>query len=252
MVDEGARALAVCIGSQSIQRPTGGAHGQGRPGEQASRWDECLASNYIAVDWEAIGDLREYESFSEFERDYEELASAAHRGHLPTIKRQARSLWLLRELEEGDLVVANKGTARVLAVGTVTEAAYEWDDARPNYKHLVHVAWDTDYAMDIPPQAQWRDTIVPVSDELRALILGTKAPELLPPLLSRVAEALERKGQVILYGPPGTGKTYHARRFRFGGFLSKPVETRPRPWPMERNLLRPRGVSGRRRPARPG
>ena len=28
-----------------------------------------------------------------------------------------------------------------------------------------------------------------------------------------IADALERKGQLILYGPPGTGKTYAARRF---------------------------------------
>ena len=33
------------------------------------------------------------------------------------------------------------------------------------------------------------------------------------PRYSSIAEALERKGQLILYGPPGTGKTFHVRRF---------------------------------------
>lgn len=32
-------------------------------------------------------------------------------------------------------------------------------------------------------------------------------------MLTGLAAALERKGQLILYGPPGTGKTYAARRF---------------------------------------
>jgi hypothetical protein len=32
-------------------------------------------------------------------------------------------------------------------------------------------------------------------------------------LFLAIADALERKGQVILHGPPGTGKTYHALRF---------------------------------------
>jgi 5-methylcytosine-specific restriction protein B len=54
-------------------------------------------------------------------------------------------------------------------------------------------------------------------------IVGEKAAEVPPPpidpLLLDIAEALERKGQVILYGPPGTGKTYHARRFAVAWLL---------------------------------
>ena len=41
------------------------------------------------------------------------------------------------------------------------------------------------------------------------------------PLLAEIADAMERKGQIILYGPPGTGKTYMARRFAVWWLLAR-------------------------------
>src|SRR5436305_1318608 len=74
------------------------------------------------------------------------------------------------------------------------------------------------------PQKRWGSvTVATVSRELYQKIITHKPPtdrivtKLPPPPVEpsfhEIAEALERKGQVILYGPPGTGKTYTARRF---------------------------------------
>jgi 5-methylcytosine-specific restriction protein B len=87
----------------------------------------------------------------------------------------------------------------------------------------VTVEWDTAYAKEIEPQKRWGVvTVDEVSGALAAIILeggsATQASEgvaagVVEPVFRDVADALERKGQVILYGPPGTGKTYTARRF---------------------------------------
>lgn len=126
---------------------------------------------------------------------------------------------MLRELEPGDIVVANKGTSEVLAVGEVVEPGYEWMESRPEYKHIVRVRWDRSYAKQIPSQKKWAfATVAPISAQLYSLISGKTATtsaaliaEDLP--FDQIGAALKRKGQVILYGPPGTGKTYIARQF---------------------------------------
>lgn len=64
---------------------------------------------------------------------------------------------------------------------------YEWNDPRED---------DT-----ITTYSQKRqDDVLPDEQKPSSLFLS-------------IADALERKGQVILHGPPGTGKTYHALRF---------------------------------------
>jgi len=45
------------------------------------------------------------------------------------------------------------------------------------------------------------------------------------PHFEEIADAMERKGQVILYGPPGTGKTFTARRFAVWWLLARAGQT---------------------------
>ena len=186
------------------------------PGENARYWEDCYQGGYICVGWGNVGDLREFESKEQFRARFLELNP--YNGNNATSTKKANELWTLNELEPGDLVVANQGTSKVLAVGEVVEPGYVWRDERPEYKHTVAVKWDTSYAREIPPQKQWGlVTVARVSDALFELITkkghGAAGPAPTDPIYARVAASLHRKGQVILYGPPGTGKTYTARRF---------------------------------------
>ena len=84
------------------------------------------------------------------------------------------------ELEPGDIVIANKGTSQVLAVGEVAEPGYTWKPERPEYRHTVRVEWDTSHAKEIPPQKRWAlVTVAPVPATLYKTIVGEaldKAP----------------------------------------------------------------------------
>ena len=201
------------------------------PGRNARFWEECLAASYICVGWDEIGDLREFETKDAFRERFRELFGAQYKHHGPAIARKANELWTLRELEAGDLVVANQGMSKILAVGEVTEPGYLFRTERAEHKHTVSVQWDTSYAKNIPAQQRWVFvTVAKVPDALLQTILarGTDPADVTPPkavpvdpLYLRIGGALERKGQLILYGPPGTGKTYTARRFAVWWLLRK-------------------------------
>ena len=183
------------------------------PGENARFWDDCLRKGYICVAWDEVGDLSQFESKEAFRARFEELYP--YNGHLAQARRKGNELWALKELEPGDLVVANRGLSRVLALGEVVEPGYRWADERSEYRHTVAVNWDTTYEQSVTPQKGWGTvTVAKVSDTLlRTIVGGKEPPVVVPAVYSRLAAALERKGQLILYGPPGTGKTYQARRF---------------------------------------
>ncbi len=188
------------------------------PGEQARHWDDCLSNGYICVGWDGTGDLREFESEEEFRDRFAAEYAATYKNHQPTISKKTKEVWTLMTLEPGDLVIANQGLSRLLAVGEVVEPGYEWRPERVEYKHTVHIKWDTSYAKEIDLPKHWATvTVAPVglelSQRLLARSIGPVTPTPLPTLYSEMADALERRGQAILYGPPGTGKTFHARRF---------------------------------------
>ena len=184
------------------------------PGENAKFWDDCLREGYICVAWDEVGDLSQFQSKEAFRARFEE--AFPYNGHLAQARRKGNEVWALTELEPGDLVVANRGVSRVLAVGEVVEPGYRWADERSEYRHTVAVNWDTSYEQRVTPQKNWATvTVAKVPDTLLKTIVSgrEREPTVVDPVYGRIAAALERKGQLILYGPPGTGKTYQARRF---------------------------------------
>jgi 5-methylcytosine-specific restriction protein B len=182
------------------------------PGEGARYWDDCLSNGYICVGWDKVGDLTEFDSKEELKAKFQELwdysASKA--------STKVNELWTLRELEPGDIVVANRGISQILAVGEVQEAGYAFRADREEFKHTLEVKWDTSVAKEIPPQKSWAFTTVSkVSASLYDVISkGTvdPPPSVFEPIFIELEDALLTRGQVLMHGPPGTGKTFHARR----------------------------------------
>lgn len=197
------------------------------PGDNARFWDDCRNNGYVCVGWDEVGDLRSFQDKPAFRAAFGAEFSKFYNDRQQMVSRKANELWRLSELEPGDVIIANRGTKEVLAVGTVVEPGYEFRSERNEYQHCVHVAWDESYRQSLdPPIAAWGTvTVAAVSASLYEQILARRvdapgqpappAPHSVPVdiTLTRLGEALERKGQAILYGPPGTGKTYSARRF---------------------------------------
>jgi len=104
-------------------------------------------------------------------------------------------------------------------LGVVSDAETAWEVCRALRDHVRADSrfdgWSLNEVMRM--LYDWR----PPEREAAATIgaSGTAAtptggdPSLPDPRWPELAEAMDRRGQVILYGPPGTGKTWHARRF---------------------------------------
>ena len=197
------------------------------PGEKGVHWVECLAGGYICVGWDETGDLTAFTSEEEFMGTFRAVYAKDY-GNQSKMTAKARELWRLTQLKPGDRIIANQGIHEVLGLGTVTDPGYVWNEDRAEQHHTVTVDWDTSYAQTLPqPEKRWgMVTVADVPQRLWRIIMSNErtAPKIQPttppipitiedPYLTKLADALERKGQAVLYGPPGTGKTYTSLRF---------------------------------------
>ena len=144
------------------------------PGENAVHGTTCLREGYICVGWDG-GDLREFESKESFRSRFDKEYGRHFTTTTPTIGKKANEVWTLSELEPGDLVVANKGTSQILAIGKVVEPAYTWKPDREEFRHTVQVEWDTSYAKTIRRRIGGRSSLAPVPAALYHTIVGEKA-----------------------------------------------------------------------------
>jgi MoxR-like ATPase len=219
------------------------------PGRQAKYWEDCRQGGFICVGWDDVGDLREFtaedeQSFVEVFRETFEESYTGSPQKLATGTRKARELWLLRDIQPGDIVVANRGIGEILAMGEVLEPGYEFDPSRETFRHLVRVRWNEALKRDVSTllpanvRVVWSNTtIVPVERELYAAIFEGRPVKVVPDAynppsfrdivtsisksglrlsertIRRYHAAVQARGFVILAGVSGTGKTWLAEAY---------------------------------------
>jgi predicted RNA-binding protein with PUA-like domain/DNA polymerase III delta prime subunit len=178
------------------------------PGEQGRFWNAALAGGYVPVGWPEIADLRDYETFEALRSDVETHYLTGYNGNQGTVTLKAKELWLLRDIQPGDLIVANRGIDEVLGVGTVVAPALGYV-AEIEYPHVIHVTWDVSMAGLIPDQQTWKWQTV-------AELTPQKVREILPALAAQLYDksgpGAERRYFIAMLGVdfPGTWHTTKA------------------------------------------
>ena len=106
------------------------------PGENASKWQECLNEGVMCIGWDDLRDLSNYATRedvrTEIKKFYPSNGSA---------KNDSLAVWQFsREIKEGDIIFAKKGMTKIIGRGVV-ESGYIFDDSRSEFKHVRKVRW---------------------------------------------------------------------------------------------------------------
>ncbi|MDX8045373.1 AAA family ATPase [Gracilibacillus sp. S3-1-1] len=106
------------------------------PGEHSRLWDHFHEKNIIAIGWDYLGELNNYDSKEAIERG---IAEQRANGVRPV--HDTKAVWdFYHEIQTGDVVFVKEGITKVLARGVV-KGEYYFDNEALEYKHRRKVDW---------------------------------------------------------------------------------------------------------------
>lgn len=171
------------------------------PGQGAGKWEEFYSEGIMALGWEELGDLNEYESQQEIMEQLKVLQNTTSSKANDSLATFSFS----QVMRPGDIVIPKRGRNIYLGYGVVT-SDYIYDGSRAEYKSKRYVDWKN--------KGEYPETEGPFA--LKTLTDITKYPDYVERLkeLLGIGRELTAKTNMplntILYGPPGTGKTYNS------------------------------------------
>jgi len=180
------------------------------PGENAYKWDEFYELGIMALGWDELEDIRQYNSREEIK----EALVAAYGGEGSKKNDVAANYDFVNTINIGDIIIAKKGRGELLGFGEVT-SNYIYDENRSDYNSIRKVDWRL--------KGNWRvnfnlvlKTLTDITsyssdedkyDTYYEHLLGIMTTENSP---TQNTIVMSFPLNTILYGPPGTGKTYNS------------------------------------------
>jgi hypothetical protein len=180
------------------------------PGENAYKWDEFYELGIIALGWDELEDIRQYNSREEIK----EALVEAYGGEGSKKNDVSANYDFVNTINIGDIIIAKKGRGELLGFGEVT-SNYIYDENRSDYNSIRKVDWKlkgnwrVDFSLVLKTLTDI--TSYPTDDEkyntYYERLLGIMTTENSPTQNTLV---MRFPLNSILYGPPGTGKTYNS------------------------------------------
>ena len=181
------------------------------PGENAYKWDEFYELGIMALGWDELEDIRQYNSREEIKDTLVE----AYGGEGSKKNDVAANFDFVHTINIGDIIIVKKGRGELLGFGEVT-SNYIYDENRSDYNSIRRVDWKL--------KGNWRVNFSLVMKTLTDItsyqaydkkyniyfeeLLGIMTTE--NPSTQNFIEMKNFPLNSILYGPPGTGKTYNS------------------------------------------
>ena len=185
------------------------------PGEQASKWEEFYKEGIIALKWDKLGNLENYD-------DRITVVEALTNNYGGTNDQRNNTSAIndfLNKMNIGDIIIAKKGTTILLGYGKIT-SNYYFDEERAEYQHCRKIEWIKKGVWDAHNVLPTK-TLTDITIYESKIINGVKYAQYLLNIMNentenqeieKIITLLHHKPQIILQGPPGTGKTREAKR----------------------------------------
>ncbi len=122
------------------------------PGENAWNWEACKQGGFITIGWEETGDVSTMQPES-----FAARCKVLLEEHPEWGPRGIEQVWTFAHIQEGDRVIANRGTREAIGIGTVTGPYYYV----PGIEHGHHlpVRWD-DIQLRPISKGHWVRTLI--------------------------------------------------------------------------------------------
>jgi 5-methylcytosine-specific restriction protein B len=127
------------------------------PGENAWNWNACRDGGFIAIGWDELGDLSNT-SQEEFEILKNKLAESLSEYSTAGMDQ----VWKFRNINIGDIVIANQGTTKVLGVGRIT-GDYSFTQG-VRHGHQLPVEWFDLQEKEVN-EGGWRRTLIEIDKQ---------------------------------------------------------------------------------------
>ena len=186
------------------------------PGEKGRLWQDFVKEGIIAIGWDEMGDLSEFEN----REDLEDAYKGAYPDKGGNNFNDYLCLWQFANvMKKGEIVYAKGGLRTILGRGVI-ETEYIYDDSRQEYQSIRKVRWENTESRELPEDVKTTFPTKTLTDlsEFKSLVKSMEAlfatqtiqvrSSDVPERIREMAELLRLKKNVILQGAPGTGKTY--------------------------------------------
>lgn len=200
------------------------------PGENANRWEKFYNEGIMAINWDELGDLSQYDNKEEIRKNLSKKEDSSNKNIVLANWEFANSI------EIGDIVYAKKGRNIIVGKGIV-ESDYIFDDSRKDYKSYRKVNWIYNREKNIKNElgiqlanktltdiSKYREYVENLNEIYEDAEVKnntyTKYDFLKDVFISdekydTIINTLLRKKNIILQGAPGVGKTFCAKKIMY-------------------------------------